>query len=119
MNSISTFKEMCYTLLKKYTPFNDIMTVKACAKTPFAEQRMICAIYNSGNIKNVTIMNREVNGVYTLRIESCMLTTPRVLRKKIIQALKDDVVMGRAKEPIPHSAKIMDCIPNALLRHIG
>lgn len=119
MNITSIFKEICYTFLKKHTLLNDTMIVKACAKTPFAEQRVICAIYNSGNIKNVTIMNREANDVYTLCVESCTLTTPRVLQKKIIKALKDDAAMGRTKEPITHSAKIMDCIPNALLRQIN
>lgn len=119
MSITSAFKEMCYALLKKYTLLNDIMTVKVYAKTPLAEQRIICAIYNSSNIKNVTIMNREADDVYTLRVESRMLTTPQVLRKKINQALEDDVAMARVKEPITHSAKIKCRIHNRLLRHIG
>lgn len=116
MSITSAFKEMCYALLKKYTLLNDIMTVKVYAKTPLAEQRIICAIYNSSNIKNVTIMNREADDVYTLRVESRTLTTPHVLRKKINQALEDD---GKSKEPITHSAKIMCRIHNRLLLHIG
>ncbi len=88
MNIVSTFKEMSYTLLKKYTPFNDIMTVKAYAKTPFAEQLIVCAIYNSGDIENVTIMNRDANNVYTLQVESRTLTTPHILQKKIAKALR-------------------------------
>lgn len=81
------FKDMCYALLKKYTSFNDVMTVKAYAKTPLAEQRLICAIYNSDDIENVTIVNREADGVYTLRVQSRTLTTPHILQKAIAKAM--------------------------------
>lgn len=118
MNIITNLKYICYTRLKKYTSLNDTMVIKVCAKTPFSEQRAICAIYNSGNIKNVTIMNREADGIYTLRVESRTLTTPRALQKKIIRCLKDDVMLRRDREPIPHSTKTMHCIPHTLLLHI-
>lgn len=55
------------------------MVVKAYAKTIAAECKLFAAIYNSGHVKDVTIMNRESNGVYTIF----------VLRKRIAKQLAE------------------------------
>ena len=63
------------------------MVVKAYAKTIVAESKLLAAIYNSGHVTDVTIMNREADGVYTIRVETSVLTTPFVLRKRIAKQL--------------------------------
>lgn len=63
------------------------MVVKAYAKTIVAESKLLTAIYNSGHVTDVTIMNREFDGVYTIRVEPSVLTTPYVLRKRIAKQL--------------------------------
>jgi hypothetical protein len=73
--------------LKQYTQLGYVMVVKACAKTIAAECKLLGAIYNSGHVKDVTIMNRESDGVYTIRVETSVLTTPFVLRKRIAKQL--------------------------------
>lgn len=83
----TTLDNNIYALLKEYTSFNDVLTIKAYAKTPLAEQKLICAIRNSGDIENVTIMNREADGVYTLRVQSRTLTTKHILQKRIARSI--------------------------------
>lgn len=61
--------------------------VKAYAKTLVAESKLLTAIYNSGHVTDVTIMNREADGLYTLRVETSALTTPRGLRNRIAKQL--------------------------------
>lgn len=73
--------------LKQYFQLGYVMVVKAYAKTIAAECKLFAAIYNSGHVKDVTIMNRESDGVYTIRVETSVLTTPFVLRKRIAKQL--------------------------------
>lgn len=75
--------------LKQYYRLGYVMVVKAYAKTIAAECKLFAAIYNSGHVKDVTIMNRESDGVYTIRVETSMLTTPFVLRKRIAKQLAE------------------------------
>lgn len=87
MNIITNLKDICYVLLKKCTLLNDTIIVKAYAKTIVAESRLLTAIYNSGHVTDITIMNREANGLYTLRVETSVLTTPRGLRNRIAKQM--------------------------------
>lgn len=87
MNIITNLKDICYVLLKKCTSLNVTIIVKAYAKTLVAESKLLTAIYNSGHVTDVTIMNREVDGLYTLRVETSALTTPRGLRNRIAKRL--------------------------------
>lgn len=73
--------------LKQYFRLGYVTVVKAYAKTIAAECKLLGAIYNSGHVKNVMIMNRESDGVYTIRVETSVLTTPFVLRKRIAKQL--------------------------------
>lgn len=73
--------------LKQYFQLGYVMVVKAYAKTIAAESKLLTAIYNSGHVTDVMIMNREFDGVYTIRVETSVLTTPYVLRKKIAKQL--------------------------------
>lgn len=73
--------------LKQHFQLGYVMAVKAYAKTIAAECKLFAAIYNSGHVKDVTIMNRESDGVYTIRVETSVLTTPFVLRKRIAKQL--------------------------------
>lgn len=73
--------------LKQYFQLGYVTVVKAYAKTITAECKLLGAIYNSGHVKNVMIMNRESDGVYTIRVETSVLTTPFVLRKRIAKQL--------------------------------
>ena len=75
--------------LKQYYRLGYVMVVKAYAKTIAAECKLFAAIYNSGHVKDVTIMNREFDGVYTIRVETSVLTTPFVLRKRIAKQLAE------------------------------
>lgn len=58
-------------------------------KTIAAECKLLGAIYNSGHVKNVMIMNRESDGIYTIRVETSVLTTTFVLRKRIAKQLAE------------------------------
>lgn len=73
--------------LKQHFQLSYVMVVKAYAKTIVAESKLLSAIYNSGHVTDVTIMNREFDGVYTIRVETSVLTTPFVLRKRIAKQL--------------------------------
>lgn len=73
--------------LKQHFQLGYVMVVKACAKTIVAESKLLGAIYNSGHVTDVMIMNREYDGVYTIRVETSVLTTPYVLRKRIAKQL--------------------------------
>lgn len=73
--------------LKQYFQLGYVTVVKAYAKTIAAECKLLGAIYNSGHVKNVMIMNRESDGVYAIRVETSVLTTPFVLRKRIAKQL--------------------------------
>lgn len=73
--------------LKQCFQLGYVMLVKACAKNIVAESKLLAAIYNSGHVTDVTIMNREPDGVYTIRVETSVLTTPLVLRKRIAKQL--------------------------------
>lgn len=73
--------------LKQHFQLGYVTVVKAYAKTITAECKLFAAIYNSGHVKDVTIMNRESDGVYTIRVETSVLTTPFVLRKRITKQL--------------------------------
>jgi hypothetical protein len=75
--------------LKQYFQIGYVTVVKAYAKTIAAECKLLGAIYNSGHVKNVMIMNRESDGVYTIRVETSVLTTPFVLRKRIAKQLAE------------------------------
>lgn len=75
--------------LKQYFQLGYVTVVKAYAKTISAECKLLGAIYNSGHVKNVMIMNRESDGVYTIRVETSVLTTPFVLRKRIAKQLAE------------------------------
>lgn len=75
--------------LKQYSQLGYVMMVKAYAKTIAAGCKLFAAIYNSGHVKDVTIMNRESDGVYTIRVETSVLTTPFVLRKRIAKQLAE------------------------------
>ena len=75
--------------LKQHFQLGYVTVVKAYAKTIAAECKLFAAIYNSGHVKNVMIMNRESDGVYTIRVETSVLTTPFVLRKRIAKRLVD------------------------------
>ena len=75
--------------LKQYFQLGYVTVVKAYALTVAAECKLLGAIYNSGHVKNVMIMNRESDGVYTIRVETSVLTTPFVLRKRIAKQLVD------------------------------
>lgn len=75
--------------LKQHFQLGYVTVVKAYAKTIAAECKLLGAIYNSGHVKDVTIMNRESDGVYTIRVETCVLTTPFVLRKRIAKQLAE------------------------------
>lgn len=87
MNPIIAFKNLCCVLLKAYTPLTDILTIKAYARTLKAESKLLTAIYNAGHVKEVMIMNREVGGLYTLKVETDVLTTRRRLQKRIAYQL--------------------------------
>lgn len=73
--------------LKQHSQLGYVMVVKACAKTIVAESKLLSAIYNSGHVTDVMIMNREYDGVYTIRVETSVLTTPYVLGKRIAKQL--------------------------------
>lgn len=73
--------------LKQHSQLGYVMVVKAYAKTIVAESKLLAAIYNSGHVTDVTIMNRESDGVYTIQVETSVLTTPFVLRKRIAKHL--------------------------------
>lgn len=73
--------------LKQHFQLGYAMVVKAYAKTIVAESKLLTAIYNSGHVTDVTIMNRESDGVYTIRVETSVLTTPYVLRKRLAKQL--------------------------------
>lgn len=73
--------------LKQHFQLGYVTVVKAYAKTIAAECKLFAAIYNSGHVTDVTIMNRESDGVYTIRVETSVLTTPFVLRKRIAKQL--------------------------------
>ena len=73
--------------LKQHFQLGYVTVVKAYAKTIAAECKLLTAIYNSGHVIDVTIMNREFDGVYTIRVENSVLTTPYVLRKRIAKQL--------------------------------
>ena len=75
--------------LKQYFQLGYVMMVKAYAKIIAAECKLFAAIYNSGHVKDVMIMNRESDGVYTIRVETSVLTTPFVLRKRIAKQLAE------------------------------
>lgn len=75
--------------LKQYFKLGYVMVVKAYAKTIAAECKLFAAIYNSGHVKDVTIMNRESDGVYTIRVKTSVLTTPFALRKRIAKQLAE------------------------------
>jgi hypothetical protein len=73
--------------LKQHFQLGHVMVVKACAKTIVAESKLLSAIYNSGHVTDVMIMNREYDGVYTIQVETSVLTTPYVLGKRIAKQL--------------------------------
>ena len=73
--------------LKQHFQLGYVTVVKAYAKTIAAECKLFAAIYNSGHVKNVMIMNRESDGIHTIRVETSVLTTPFVLRKRIAKQL--------------------------------
>lgn len=73
--------------LKQHFQLGYIMMVKAYAKTIVAELKLLTAIYNSGHVTDVMIMNREFDGVYTIRVETSVLTTPFALQKRIAKQL--------------------------------
>lgn len=73
--------------LKQYFSLGYVMLVKAYAKNLVAESKLLTAIYNAGHVTDVTIMNREADGVYTIRVETSVLTTPFLLRKRIAKQL--------------------------------
>lgn len=73
--------------LKQYFSLGYVMLVKAYAKTLVAESKLLTAIYNSGHVTDVTIMNREADGLYTLRVETSALTTPRGLWNRIAKQM--------------------------------
>lgn len=73
--------------LKQYFSLGYVMLVKAYAKTLVAESKLLTAIYNSGHVTDVTIMDREADGLYTLRVETSALTTPRGLRNRIAKQM--------------------------------
>lgn len=75
--------------LKQYFQLGYVTVVKAYAKTIAAECKLLGAIYNSGHVKNVMIMNRESDGIYTIRVETSVLTTPFVLQKRIAKQLAE------------------------------
>ena len=52
--------------LKHHSQLGYVMVVKAYAKTIVAESKLLAAIYNSGHVTDVMIMNREYDGVYTI-----------------------------------------------------
>lgn len=66
-----------------------VMLVKAYAKTRVAESKLLTAIYNSGYVTDVTIMNREADGLYVIRVETSVLTSPFILRRRIAKQLVD------------------------------
>lgn len=73
--------------LKQYFSLGYVMLVKAYAKTLVAESKLLTAIYNSGHVTDVTIMNREADGLYMLRVETSALTTPRGLWNRIAKQM--------------------------------
>lgn len=73
--------------LKQYFSLGYVMLVKAYAKTLVAESKLLTAIYNSGHVTDVTMMNREADGLYTLRVETSTLTTPRGLWNRIAKQM--------------------------------
>lgn len=73
--------------LKQHFQLGYVTVVKAYAKTIAAECKLLSAIYDSGHVIDVMIMNREADGVYTIRVETSVLTTPFALRKKIAKQL--------------------------------
>lgn len=73
--------------LKQRFQLGYVMVVKAYAKTIVAESKLLSAIYNSVHVTDVTIMNRESDGIHTIRVETSVLTTPYVLRKRIAKQL--------------------------------
>ena len=73
--------------LKQHSQLGYAMVVKAYALTIVAESKLLCAIYNSGHVTDVMIMNREADGIYTIRVETSVLTTPYALRKRIAKEL--------------------------------
>lgn len=75
--------------LKRCFQLGYTTVVKAYAKTIVAESKLLTAIYNSGHVTEVTIMNREADGLYTLRVATSRLTTPLGLRKRIAKQLVD------------------------------
>jgi hypothetical protein len=73
--------------LKQHFQLGYVMVIKAYAKTIVAESKLLTAIYNSGHVTDVTIMNREFDGVYTIRVKTSVLTTPFALQKRIAKQL--------------------------------
>lgn len=73
--------------LKQHFQLGYVTVVKAYAKAIAAECKLFAAIYNSGHVKDVTITNRESDGVYTIRVKTSVLTTPFALRKRIAKQL--------------------------------
>lgn len=73
--------------LKQHSQLGYVMVVKAYAKTIVAESKLLSAIYNSGHVTDVMIMNREYDGIYTIRVETSVLTTTYVLGKRIAKQL--------------------------------
>ena len=73
--------------LKQHFKLGYVTVVKAYAKTIAAECKLLSAIYNSGHVTDVTIMNRESDGVYTIRVKTSVLTTPFALQKRIAKQL--------------------------------
>lgn len=77
--------------LKQHFQIGYVMVIKAYAKTIVAESKLLTAIYNSGHVTDVMIMNREADGVYTIRVETSVLTTPFALRKRIAKQLVNNL----------------------------
>lgn len=72
---------------EKYTPLGIAFTIHAYCTTPAAEQKLISSIWQSGYIKDVMIKNRKADGLYTLRVVTRMLMTPRGLQKRIARSI--------------------------------
>lgn len=73
--------------LKQHFQLGYVTVVKAYAKTIAAECKLLSAIYNSGHVTDMTIMNREFDGVYTIRVKTSVFTTPFALQKRIAKQL--------------------------------
>lgn len=62
--------------------------IKAQAKTIDAERKLLSAINTYENAKDVMIVNREDDGLYTLRIETYRPETTYGLRMRIAKRLE-------------------------------